>query len=66
MSNLEDKLSAAAVGIVLTIAVVVCSFALGYAEGASTPSRVVKLRSACELQDRSGLRAGWYELAVKP
>jgi len=65
MTRRENIASAAALIASLILAAAGCAYALGYAYGASTPVKVVKLRSACEIDDRDGLKAAWYEIAVR-
>ncbi|NBW13602.1 MAG: hypothetical protein EBR82_36915 [Caulobacteraceae bacterium] len=65
MTRREDIASAAVLIASIILAAAGCAYALGYAAGASEPVRVVKIRSACDLADRDGLKAAWYELAVR-
>jgi len=65
MTRREDIASAAVLLASIILAAAGCAYALGYAVGASEPVRVVKIRSACDITDRDGLKAAWYELAVR-
>lgn len=63
MRRLEDALAGTAVILVVLLIAATCAFGVGAAHGARwTP---IQLRSACDVEDRRGLKSKFYQLQVR-